>query len=39
MTRARMKDKKKGKKRKQQLEKYGSTPTKASFFGDTKPKD
>ena len=38
MCRNRIKDKKKNKKRKQQLEKHGSTPTKDAFFGDSKPK-
>lgn len=38
MKRARIKSKKAGKKRKVQLEKHGSTPTRASFFGDTKAK-
>ncbi len=38
MKRARIKSKKAGKKRKVQLDKHGSTPTRAAFFGDSKPK-
>ena len=38
MTRNRIKGKKQGKKRKQQLAKHGSTPTKAAFFDDKKEK-
>lgn len=37
MTRQRMKVKKMGRKRKNRLENYGSTPTQAAFFGDAAP--
>ncbi|MBI5508174.1 MAG: hypothetical protein HY903_05425 [Deltaproteobacteria bacterium] len=38
MQRNRIKAKKAGKKRKQQLEKHGSTPTRAALFGESKAK-
>jgi hypothetical protein len=38
MKRNRIKSKKAGKKRKVLLEKTGSTPTRAAFFGDAKTK-
>jgi hypothetical protein len=38
MKRARIKSKKAGKKRKQHLEKHGSTPTRAAFFGEAPSK-
>jgi len=34
MTRVALKEKKKGRKRKNRLENYGTTPTMAAFFGD-----
>lgn len=35
MTRVRLKTRKMGRKRKNQLENRGTTPTQAAFFGDT----
>jgi hypothetical protein len=35
MTRARIKERKAGRKRKNKLENFGTTPTRAAFFGDT----
>jgi len=38
MTRVRLKERKMGRKRKNQLENRGSTPSRAVFFGDEKAK-